>query len=90
LESTNAYLNWESAVNRVKDTKERHERAQKLVEKSRLAAAARMDPEVLVRNESLASQAQSRYVQAVFDELLALIALEKVCGGGIIPAFPGR
>lgn len=90
LEATNAYLNWESAVERVKDTKDRHERAQKLVEKSRAAAAAKMDPELLVRNESLASQAQSRYVQAVYDEVLALIALEKVCGGGIIPAFPGR
>jgi hypothetical protein len=74
----------------VKDTKERHERQQKLVEKSRAAAAARNDPELLVRNESLASQAQARYVEAVYRQVLALIALERVTGGGVVPPFPGR
>jgi outer membrane protein TolC len=90
LESINAFLNWESAVERVKDAKARHERLQKLVEKSRAAAATRMDPELLIRNESLASQAQAKYVKAVHDLILAMVALEKVTAGGVYPAFPGR
>jgi hypothetical protein len=90
LEATNAFLNYKAAEARVKDSKEVHERQQKLVEKSRAAAAAKMDPEVLVRNEVLANQAQARYVEAVHDQVKALITLEKVCGGGVIPSFPGR
>ena len=90
LEAINSYLDWESTVAKVKDAKERHERAQKLVEKSRSAAATKMDPKLLVENESLASKAQAKYVEAVFDHLLSLIALEKVTAGALAPAFPGR
>lgn len=89
-EVVNTFLDWQAAGEQVKDTRERHERQQKLVEKSRAAAAAKMDPELLVRNESLASQAQARYVEAVYRQVLALIALERVTGGGVVPPFPGR
>jgi outer membrane protein TolC len=37
-----------------------------------------------------AAKAQSSYLQAVQDYLLALAALERVTAGGIRPAFPGR
>ena len=89
-EVVNSFLDWQAATEQVKDTRERHERQQKLVEKSRAASAAKMDPELLVRNESLASQAQARYVEAVYRQVLALIALERVTGGGVAPPFPGR
>jgi outer membrane protein TolC len=89
-EVVNSFLDWQAATEQVRDTRERHERQQKLVEKSRAASAAKMDPELLVRNESLASQAQARYVEAVYRQVLALIALERVTGGGIVPPFPGR
>lgn len=90
LESINAFLTWEEKVERVRDTKLRHERAQELAKKSRAAAQARMDPELVIRTEAQASQAQAKYVQAVYDQILALIALEKVTAGGVVPAFPGR
>lgn len=90
LEAINAYLNWEQAVKKVSDARERHKRAQDLVEKARAAATTKMDPELLVQQESLASKAQARYVEAVYEQILALISLEKVTGGGIVPAFPQR
>ncbi len=89
-EVVNAFLEWEAATEQVKDTRERHERQQKLVEKSRAAAAARNDPELLVQNEARASQAQAKYVEAVHRQVRALIALERVTGGGVVPPFPGR
>ncbi len=90
LEAINAFLIWESTGDKIKDARERHERAQKLVEKSRSAAATKMDPKLLVENESLASKAQAKYVKAVYEHLLSLIALEKVTGGAVAPSFPGR
>lgn len=90
LEAVNAYLNWEQAVRRVKDSREAHQRAQSLVEKARLAAQAKPEPELLVRTESLASKAQARYVKAVHDQINALIALEKVTAGGVVPLFQNR
>ncbi len=44
----------------------------------------------LVQAEIIASRAQSDYIQAVHDYLLALAALERVTAGGIRPDFPGR
>ncbi len=90
LEAANAFLNWEQAVRKVKDSREAHERAQALVEKARSAAQTKLEPELLVRTESLASKAQARYVKAVHEQVLALIALEKVTAGGVVPAFPQR
>jgi len=90
LEAINAFLNWEQAMRKVKDSQEAHKKAQDLVEKARLAAQTRMDPELLVRTESLASKAQARYVKAVQEQVLALIALEKVTAGGVVPAFDKR
>lgn len=44
----------------------------------------------LVQAEVVAAKAQSDYLTAVHDHLLALAALERVTAGGIRPAFPGR
>jgi hypothetical protein len=90
LEAVNAFLNWDAATRRVKDSREAHERAQALVEKARTAAQTKMEPELLVRTESLASKAQARYVKAVHELVLALIALERVTAGGVVPAFQMR
>ena len=90
LDASNAYENWEEAVEGVRVAKAAHERAQRQVDKARAAAATRMEPELLIQTESLASKAQAEYVKAVYRQVLALIALEKVTGGGVVPAFPGR
>jgi hypothetical protein len=44
----------------------------------------------LLQAEVVAAKAQSDYLQAVYDYLLALAALERVTAGGISPTFPGR
>jgi outer membrane protein TolC len=90
LEAMNAYLNWEQATRKVKENREAHERAQALVEKARTAAQTKMEPELLVRTESLASKAQAKYVKAVHELVLSLISLEKVTAGGVVPAFKQR
>jgi predicted GIY-YIG superfamily endonuclease len=90
LEAVNAFLNWEQAVKKVKDSREAHARAQALVEKARTAAQTKLEPELLVRTESLASKAQAKYVKAVHELVLSLIALEKVTAGGVVPAFKQR
>ncbi len=90
LEAVNAYLNWEQATRKVKDSRDAHERAQTLVEKARTAAQTNMERELLVRTESLASKAQAKYVKAVHELVLSLISLEKVTAGGVVPAFKQR
>jgi outer membrane protein TolC len=44
----------------------------------------------LLQAEVVAAKAQSDYLQAVQEYLLALAALERITAGGIRPAFPGR
>ena len=90
LEAANAFLMWESTAHRVKDAKIRYDRGLKVLEESRAAAAARQDPELLVKNEALAGKAQAEYLESVQRLLEALINLERVTGGGVRPDFPGR
>ena len=77
-------------MTRVKEAKERYDKGLKILEASRAAAETRMDPELLVRNEALVGKAQAEYIDAVQKNIEALINLEKVTGGAVVPAFPGR
>jgi len=90
LEAINAFLGWQTAVANVEGAKSRYERGKKLVEEARKAAPTKQDPELLVRTEAMAGEAQSEYVEAVFKQIEALIHMERVTAGGVIPAFPGR
>jgi outer membrane protein TolC len=90
LEAINAFLYWQASVERVKETKIRFDKGQQILEASRKAVEARPDPELLVRNEALAGKAQAEYVEAVQKQIEALISLEKVTGGAVVPTFPGR
>jgi outer membrane protein TolC len=90
LEAATAYLSWEAATRRVDEAKRRYELAQRMLEDSRAAAATRQDPELLFNNEALAGKAQADYVEAVYEHLKALAALERVTAGDVCPAFPGR
>ena len=90
LEATNAFLTWQTTAERVKEAKTRFDRGIKVLDESRAAAAARQDPELLVKNEALAGKAQAEFVEAVQKHLEALINLERVTGGGVQADFPGR
>ncbi|MGL6072768.1 MAG: TolC family protein [Fimbriiglobus sp.] len=90
LEAAKAYLTWEAAVRRVQDAKKKYERGQRLVEESRSAAIAKNDPEILVTNEALSGKAQAEYVEAVYEHIKALAALERITAGAITTQYPGR
>ena len=90
LEAAKAYLTWDAATRRVQEAKKKFERGRILVEESRAAALARQDPELLVTNEALAGKAQTEYVEAVFDHVKSLAALERITAGGVVTQFPGR
>ncbi len=90
LEAVNAFLQWQTTADRVKEAKTRYDRGLKVLEESRAAAAARPDPELLVKNEALAGKAQAEFLESVQRHLESLINLERVTGGGVRPDFPGR
>ena len=73
-----------------KAAKAKFERGKMLLEQSRAAAIARQDPELLVTNEALAGRAQSEYVEAVYEHIKTLAALERITAGGVTTQFPGR
>ena len=90
LEAQNAYLNYASALSRMREAKKKLDNSRKMVEESRSAAAAKQDPEMLVRNEALAGKAQAEYLDAVFEHIKTLCTLERVTAGAVRPGFPGR
>ncbi len=90
LEAANAYLNWLAASRRLDEAKQMYERSRKQVEEAKAAATARQDPELVVNSEAVVGRAQAAYVEAVFEHLKALAALERVTAGGLPAAFPGR
>lgn len=90
LEATNTYLAYITARDRLEITLKRYEQAKTMVEQARLAAVASQDPELVFRSEALAGKAQSEYLEAVFELIKVLTALERVTAGAIHPAFPGR
>jgi len=90
LEAINAYLNWKATAQRMADAEKWFERGKRLAEESRAAAATKQDPELLVKNEALAGEAQAAYVEAVYEHLKALLTLERVTGGQVKVGFEGR
>lgn len=90
LEATNTFLSYQAAVDRLNLTKARYDSAKKMVEQARLAAVASQDPELVFRSEALAGKAQAEYLEAVFEHIKVLTALERVTGGAVHPAYPGR
>jgi hypothetical protein len=90
LDAINAYLNWKSTAERMEQAEQWFERGKRLAEDSRKAAATKQDPELLVRNEALAGEAQAAYVEAVYEHLKALMALERVTAGQVTAGFEGR
>lgn len=90
LEAVNAYLKWKATSERLEEAQKRFERGKKLAEESRTAAATKQDPELLVKNEALAGEAQAAYVEAVYEHLKALLTLERVTAGQVRAGFPSR
>ncbi|MCS7022022.1 MAG: TolC family protein [Gemmataceae bacterium] len=91
LEAENAYLELELANEKLRLTKEKNDLAQELLKLARKnIPLAKTGREQIYQVEVLAAKAQADYVEAVYQHLLTLAALERITAGGITPAFPGR
>lgn len=90
LEAANAYLNWLGATRRLEETKRTYDRSRKQVEEARAAAITRQDPELIVNSEAVVGRAQAAYVEAGFEHVKAVAAVERVTAGGLHAAYPGR
>ena len=91
LEAENGFFELELATEKLRLAKEKHDLAinlQKYTRRERSQHQGRRTRSFQV--EVLVAKAQSDYVEAVFQHLLALSALERITAGGISPAFPGR
>ena len=90
LEAENGYYEFEQAGEKLRLAKESLDIGLEIQKRIRDRAPLVKAKDQLVQAEVLAANAQAAYVEAVWEHLLALGALERITAGGIRPAFPGR
>jgi hypothetical protein len=90
LEAENAFFEFELANENLILAKEQLDLAFDFLKRTHEQAESTKDKTVIVQAEITVAKVQSDYVEAVFDHLLSLAALERITAGGIRPAFPGR
>lgn len=90
LEAQNAYYEFEIANSKLALSRQKLAKANELRDLTRSKADSIKEKDQIVQVEITAAKVQSDYVEAVFNHLLALAALERITAGGIRPAFPGR
>jgi len=91
LEAETSFIDFEAAAKSVAISKESYTAAKDLMERIREGfdnPKAAKDQLLLAYGQ--AAESQGEYVQAVFEYLLEMAALERVTAGGVRPAFPGR
>ena len=89
LEAINAYLTWKQTSEQMALAKKRFEAGKSLAELTRQNAGNVTQIE-LVQNFANAGLAQSQYLDAVFEHIKSMIALERVTAGAVKAGFPGR
>ncbi len=90
LEAENAYLEFELASEKLQLAKQKRDSGVELQKSARENAPNTKAKDLLLQAEVAAARAQSDYVQAVYQYILSLAALERITAGGIRPAFPDR
>jgi outer membrane protein TolC len=90
LEAETAFYDLELAAQRATYAKAGFDSGKELAESVHRLFAEDREKDRLLQMYVAASQAQSEYVEAVYQHLLALTALERITAGGVRPAFPGR
>jgi outer membrane protein TolC len=90
LEAKNAFYEFEYANEKLILAKEKLDLALDLRKRIREKADSIKEKDQIVQSEITTAKVQSDYVEAVFDHLLALAALERITAGGIKAAFPDR
>ena len=90
VEAEGTFFDFDLASEKLTLSKQQFDLSKDLQQRARDAADSTKAKDQLVQAEVIAAKAQSEYVLAVNDYLLALAALERVTAGGIRPDFPGR
>jgi outer membrane protein TolC len=90
VEAETTFLDFELASEKLTLAKQQFDLSKDIQQRARDQQDITKAKDQLVQAEIVAAKAQSEYVQAVYDYLLALSALERVTAGGIRPEFPGR
>jgi outer membrane protein TolC len=90
VEAETTFFDFEQASEYLTLAKQRFELSKDIQQRARDAADTTKAKDQLLQAEVVAAKAQSDYLQAVHDYLMALAALERVTAGGIRPEFPGR
>jgi outer membrane protein TolC len=89
-EAETTFLDFELASEKLTLSKLQFDLSKDTQNRARAAADSTKKKDELLQAEVVAAKAQSDYLSAVHDYLLALAALERVTAGGIRPEFPGR
>jgi outer membrane protein TolC len=90
VEAETTFFDFEQASEYLTLARQRFELSKDIQQRARDAADTTKAKDQLLQAEVVAAKAQSDYLQAVHEYLLALAALERVTAGGIRPEFPGR
>lgn len=89
-EAEGTFYDFELASEKLGLAKQQFDLSKDIQDLARAAQAATKQKDQLLQAEVVAAKAQSDYLTAVHEYLLALAALERVTAGGIRPEFPGR
>lgn len=89
-EAETTFFDFELASENLTQATEQFRISKDIQQRVRDASDTTKAKDQLLLAEVEASKAQSAYLQAVYDYLLALAALERITAGGIRPNFPGR
>ena len=89
-EAEGTYYDFDLAAKKLALAKQQFDLSKDIQELARAAQATTKQKDQLLQAEVIAAKAQSDYLTAVHEYLLALAALERVTAGGIRPEFPGR
>jgi outer membrane protein TolC len=90
VEAEGTFFDFELASEKLTLSKQQFDLSKDLQQRARDAQENTKAKDQLLQAEVVAAKAQSDYLQAVQEYLLALAALERVTAGGIRPNFPGR
>jgi outer membrane protein TolC len=90
LEAEVAHARWVEATKRVASAKEASMNGRELIERQRLAAGGTLSKEDVLLNEVSATKAIASLNEALWEQIIELVNLERITAGGIRVNFPGR
>jgi hypothetical protein len=90
LEAENGFLELEFATSKLQEKKRELDIALKIEKYALENAPNTKDKSIVVQALVVAAKSRAEYLEAAFQHLMSLAAIERITAGGIQPAFPGR